>query len=66
MYCILLEGRWDEVKVVIEVELNVLGGNIIFKLLLFVFKVFGDIYIVKKGDIFFVIVKEYGVSVVNF
>ncbi|MCB7160391.1 peptidoglycan-binding protein [Bacillus subtilis] len=62
-YCphrILSEGRWDEVKAVIEKELKALGGKTTSTSAL---KASGGTYTVKKGDILSVIAKEHGVSV---
>ncbi|MGY0654745.1 N-acetylmuramoyl-L-alanine amidase [Bacillus subtilis] len=62
-YCphrILSEGRWDEVKAVIEKELKALGGKTTSTSAP---KASGGTYTVKKGDTLSVIAKEHGVSV---
>ncbi|WP_340640480.1 N-acetylmuramoyl-L-alanine amidase [Bacillus atrophaeus] len=67
-YCphrILSEGRWDEVKAAIEVELKALGGKTTSKTSSSAPKAAGSTYTVKKGDTLSAIAKEHGVSVAN-
>ncbi len=67
-YCphrILSEGRWDEVKAVIEVELKALGGKTTSKTSSSAPKAAGSTYTVKKGDTLYAIAKEHGVSAGN-
>ncbi|MCY7829351.1 N-acetylmuramoyl-L-alanine amidase [Bacillus spizizenii] len=67
-YCphrILSEGRWDEVKAAIEVELKTLGGKTTSKPSSSASKASGSTYTVKKGDTLSAIAKEHGVSVAN-
>ncbi|MCY8979241.1 N-acetylmuramoyl-L-alanine amidase [Bacillus halotolerans] len=67
-YCphrILSEGRWDQVKAAIEVELKALGGKTTSKPSSSASKASWSTYTVKKGDTLSIIAKENGVSVAN-
>ncbi|MCR6597668.1 N-acetylmuramoyl-L-alanine amidase [Bacillus halotolerans] len=67
-YCphrILSEGRWNQVKAAIEVELKALGGKTTSNPSSSASKVSWSTYTVKKGDTLSKIAKEHGVSVAN-
>ncbi|MGY0433607.1 N-acetylmuramoyl-L-alanine amidase [Bacillus rugosus] len=67
-YCphrILSEGRWNQVKAAIEVELKALGGKTTSKPSSSASKASWSTYTVKKGDTLSIIAKEHGVSVAN-